>query len=70
MKKPIANLTISTDDPDVGYLYFRDHPGPGKHGVVAKSIRVRELQPHLMGAELVLDIDVNGCLIGIEIIGD
>ena len=56
-EKPIANLTTSTDEPDVGYLYFRDHPGPGKHGVVTR-------------AELVLDIDVNGCLIGIEIIGD
>lgn len=61
-------LRISDDDESVAYLYLPDHPGPGARGVVAKHVKLGTLLPY-KGPEILLDMDADGRLIGIEVIG-
>jgi hypothetical protein len=61
------NLSISHDDPDVGYLTLPDHPGQGLAGAAVKQTRLRDLIDYA-GPDLYLDFDINGKLIGVEIL--
>ena len=62
-------LRVSDDDPDVAYVSLRAHPGRGKHGVVAKQVRLRELLSDYNGPDIFLDLSSSSELIGIEIVG-
>ncbi len=55
-------------DADVAYVSLPGHPGSAP-GVVKRSIQLRELMPHYVGPDLILDFDAVGILIGIEILG-
>ena len=61
------NLTISDDDDDVGYLALPGHPGPGTPRAVAKQVRLKDLVTYV-GADIHLDIDKDGNLIGLEVL--
>ena len=61
------NLTISDDDDDVGYLVLPGHPEPATPGVVAKQVRLKDLVT-CVGADIHLDFDKDGNLIGLEIL--
>ena len=67
MKREIK-LRISEDDADVAYLQLPAHPDRGRRGVVKKTIRLSEHLPDYKGADLYLDIDEHGEVIGIEIL--
>lgn len=61
-------LVVSPDDADVAYLRLAGHPGPGAAGVVHRSVRLRTLLAYV-GPEVVLDLDADGRLIGVEVLG-
>ena len=61
------NLTISDDDDGVGYLVLPDHPGPGTPRAVAKQVKLKDLVIY-GGADIHLDFDKDGNLIGLEIL--
>lgn len=61
-------LVIPGDDPLVGYLTLPGHPGDGVPGAVARTVRLRSLVDYV-GPDVVLDLDADGRLIGIEIVG-
>ena len=61
-------LMISEDDPDVGYLKLPAHPGAGTTGAVKKTIRLSDLIENYKGADINLDFDDAGELIGVEIL--
>ncbi len=63
------SLDASWDDElEAGYIYLPDHPGAGTPGCVARSIDVFALDESLRGMQVVLDIDAQDRVIGIEII--
>lgn len=63
------SLDASWDDElEAGYVYLPDHPGAGTPGCVARSIDVFALDEQLRGMQVVLDIDAQDRVIGIEII--
>ncbi len=62
-------LSVSRDDPSIGYLSLPDHPGSGP-GIVKRSVILADIIGQYDGPELVLDFDENERLIGVEIIGD
>ncbi|MEM9571683.1 MAG: DUF2283 domain-containing protein [Pseudomonadota bacterium] len=63
------SLDASWDDElEAGYVYLPDHPGPGTPGCVARSIDVFELDQRLRGLQIILDVDENDRVIGIEIL--
>jgi len=62
-------LTVSSDDPHVAYVSLPKHPGGGTAGVVSKQIRLCETIKDYKGIDILLDIDKNGEVIGIEIVG-
>ncbi|MEM6534437.1 MAG: DUF2283 domain-containing protein [Pseudomonadota bacterium] len=51
-----------------GYIYLPDHPGPGTPGCVARSIDIFALDDALRGAQIILDVDAQNRVIGIEIV--
>lgn len=58
----------SHDDASVAYVaVFKDGARTGK---VSQNIVINELVPGLKGPTVVLDLDVDGQLIGIELVGD
>ena len=61
------NLTISDDDDGVGYLALPGHPGPGTPRAVAKQVKLKDLVIY-GGADIHLDFDKDGNLIGLEIL--
>jgi hypothetical protein len=61
-------LKVSEDDDSVAYVYLPEHPGPGKRSVVAKQVRLSSLLTY-KGPDIVMDLDNDGRLIGIEVIG-
>lgn len=67
MKKKIE-LHVSADDPDVAYLVLPAHPGRGTHGATERTVRLRDLIPHYKGADLYIDFDTSGEVIGVEIL--
>ena len=63
------SLDASWDDElEAGYIYLPDHPGPGTPGCVARSIDVFALDERLRGLQVILDVDENDRVIGIEIL--
>ncbi len=63
------SLDASWDEElETGYVYLPDHPGAGTPGCVARSIDVFALDERLRGMQIVLDIDAQDRVIGIEII--
>ena len=59
---------IWEDELGEGYIYLPDHPGAGTPGCVARSIDLFELDADLRGLQIILDIDENNRVIGIEIV--
>ncbi|MCE3603625.1 DUF2283 domain-containing protein [Massilia sp. P8910] len=57
------------DDSQVAYLMLPDHPGPNTVNCVFKTTRLLDLVQY-DGAEIYLDFDKNGRLIGIEILAE
>lgn len=60
-------LRVSDDDQDMAYLILPGHPGVGTKKAAAKQVRLSDLLPYV-GADIYLDLDVDGQLIGIEIL--
>jgi hypothetical protein len=60
-------LRVSEDDTDVAYLRLPSHPGtsPCK---MSKSVRLRDLIGTYKGPDVVLDFDLRGVLVGIEVL--
>ena len=54
----------------VGYLSLPDHPGPGTPGCVKRSVDLAALAPDFKGPQLILDLDDDNRVIGIEILRD
>ena len=52
----------------VGYLSLPDHPKRSVMGSAKRSIDLRELDPSLSGPQIILDVDYNDRVIGIEIL--
>lgn len=68
MSESKFELKISEDDSDVAYLSLPDHQGSGIPGVVAKQISLGEIIQDYKGADVHLDFDKDGRLIGIEML--
>ncbi len=60
--------TDEEDDKCPAYLYLPSHPGERIHGVVKRSVMLRDLIKEYsdQNPEVVLDFDNDGKLIGIE----
>lgn len=65
----IMTLDANWDEElDAGYVYLPDHPGAGTPGCVARSIDVFALDESLRGMQVILDIDDQNRIIGIEVV--
>ena len=51
-----------------GYIYLPDHPGAGPPGCVPRSIDVFALDESLRGMQIILDVDDQNRVIGIEVV--
>lgn len=60
-------LKVSDDDSDIAYLRLPSYPeeGPWK---MSKSVRLRDVMGEYKGPDIVLDFDMRGVLVGIEIL--
>jgi hypothetical protein len=60
-------LLVSEDDTEVAYLRLPSHPGtsPCK---MSKSVRLVDLIGKYEGPDVVLDFDMKGVLVGIEVL--
>jgi uncharacterized protein YuzE len=60
-------LNVSDDDGDVAYLRLPSYPeeGPWK---MSKSVRLRDVMGPYEGPDIVLDFDMRGVLVGIEVL--
>ncbi len=67
MTQEIIKLRVSEDDQDVAYVTLPGHPGEGTKSAIAKQVRLSTLLSYT-GADIYLDLDVDGKLIGIEIL--
>lgn len=56
------------DELDEGYIYLPDHPGPGTPGCVSRSIDVFDLDESLRGAQVILDLDAQNRIIGMQVV--
>ncbi|MEX3012086.1 DUF2283 domain-containing protein [Hoeflea sp. TYP-13] len=61
-------LRVNKDTPNIAYLALPAHPGIGTHGAVKKTLCLAEFISGYQGAEVNLDFDEFGELIGIEIL--
>jgi hypothetical protein len=62
------DVDASDQDGEVAYVSLPGHPGCGKAGVVARQVRLRDLIADHGHADVYLDFDKDGCLIGLEIL--
>lgn len=60
-------LKVSEDDADVAYLCLPTYPGEITQ--MSKSVRLVDLMGKYDGPDVVLDFDMSGTLVGIEIVG-
>ncbi|GAB5457192.1 MAG: hypothetical protein Hens3KO_02220 [Henriciella sp.] len=60
--------TVWEDELGEGYVYLPSHPGAGTAGCVARSLDVFAFDPSLRGLQVILDIDDQDRIIGIEIV--
>ena len=51
-----------------GYIYLPGHPGAGTPGCVTRSIDVFALDESLRGMQIILDVDDQNRVIGIEVV--
>ena len=63
-------LVIGGDTGSAAYLTLPNHPGRGKAGVVSETKPLDELIGRPCGAEVYLNFDAAGNLIGIELLFD
>ncbi len=61
------NFKLSEDDEAVAYLMLPGHSGAGIFGAVAKQVQLSTILDY-KGADIYLDLDENGRLVGIEIL--
>ena len=59
---------IWDEELEAGYIYLPDHPGAGTPGFVARSIDVFALDESLRGMQIILDVDEQNRVIGIEVV--
>ena len=59
---------VSPSDPEVAYLYLPDHPGPGTTGASVRQVRLAGVIPGYNGADLLVDFDKEGRVIGVEVL--
>ncbi|MEL6861100.1 MAG: DUF2283 domain-containing protein [Pseudomonadota bacterium] len=63
------SLEASWDEElQTGYIYLPDHPGAGTPGCVARSIDVFAFDEALRGMQIILDVDEQNRVIGIEVV--
>lgn len=60
-------LKVSEDDAEVAYLRLPMHSGQITR--ISKSVRLVDLMGEYDGPDVVLDFDMRGTLVGIEIVG-
>lgn len=53
---------------EAGYIYLPDHPGAGTPGCVERCIDVFALDDRLRGLQIILDVDAENRVIGIEVL--
>ena len=56
------------DELEAGYIYLPDHPGAGTPGCVSRAIDVFALDESLRGVQVILDVDAQNRVIGIEVV--
>ncbi len=56
------------DELEAGYIYLPDHPGAGTPGCDPRSIDVFALDESLRGVQVILDVDEQNRVIGIEVV--
>jgi len=62
-------LKVSEEDPLVAYLSLPAHPPRDQSwGCAVRTIRLIELMPEHKGADIIMDFDADGQIIGIEIL--
>jgi len=61
------SLSISDNDKDVAYVYLPGHQGKGVFGATPKQIRLSDILSY-KGPDIYLDLDLDGRLVGIEIL--
>jgi len=67
----VLYLHLDGETSDTGYVMLPRHLGKGVHNTrLAQSIQLSELLPGLKGAEITLDVDVDGHILGIEVMLD
>lgn len=67
-KKKKIELHLGAGGTGVAYVALPAHPGMGTPGVTGKQVRLRDLIPDYKGADLYIDFDKNGEVIGVEIL--
>lgn len=60
-------LKVSEEDDDVAYLRLPTHPAAGPCRM-SRSVRLRDVMGAYPGPDVVLDFDLHGTLVGIEIL--
>ena len=60
--------TVWEEELGEGYVYLPNHPGAGTTGCVARSLDVFAFDARLHGYQIILDIDDQDRIIGIEIV--
>lgn len=69
MNRCAMSLDANWDEElQAGYIYLPDHPGAGTPGCVARSIDVFALDDSLRGLQIILDVDEQNKVIGIEVV--
>lgn len=61
-------VRFTSDDDSSAYIQLEGHPGPGIAGSVHRSIPLSHLIPDYTGPSIVIDLDVDGRAIGVEIL--
>lgn len=60
--------TVWEEELGEGYVYLPGHPGAGTSGCVTRSLDVFAFDASLRGLQVILDIDDQDRIIGIEIV--
>ena len=55
-------------DSGVAYIELPNHPSRSTPGCVKETICLADYVPDLKGAEIFIDIDKDGCIIGLEVL--
>ena len=63
-----GKIQLKTHGRDTAYVSLPNHPGMSQAGASKKSVRLAHLIPDYKGADVIMDFDAKGELIGIEIL--